>query len=415
MAPGARFPAVPSQNPVLPGPVWPGAAPAAALSWTRPAAPLAVGLVSDGSRGAPAVISEWTAEPGGPTGKEITKEGKQRTLEQMMSLKPGDDERTELSKRISWILRHGAKKVNVEIDAEGWVRVEDLLASEILAGTSEEKLLSVIQESNEQKTRYEVKEAPQGGRQVRAVSKSRRVSAAGRERRRRESDGGSGGEHPEREPHEPRELRRGGKGEDAGWWPQPGWSPEDGYRPGFRNDRATVGARYGEQPVRPGRQPEGAALGPPFQGGRGDRPRGRGRGKGRGEGEEGGKPEAPRERRWRVSQGQEAIVREAMAVDSEVVGTLHSGSIVAQIGEDKIMKNGIIRMLIESIEPQTGITGWATRSAEAAGGPIFFKPDRSNRERGDRADRGFGRSRGGKGFPPGKGKRPIGEGEAFDL
>ena len=26
-------------------------------------------------------------------------------------LKPGDDERTEISKKISWILRHGAKKV----------------------------------------------------------------------------------------------------------------------------------------------------------------------------------------------------------------------------------------------------------------------------------------------------------------
>eukprot|EP00434_Breviolum_minutum_P016229 symbB.v1.2.014301.t1/scaffold1034.1/size142864/14 len=31
----------------------------------------------------------------------------QRTLEQQMSLKPGDDERTEISKKISWILRHG--------------------------------------------------------------------------------------------------------------------------------------------------------------------------------------------------------------------------------------------------------------------------------------------------------------------
>lgn len=37
-----------------------------------------------------------------------------RTLEQQMSLKPGDDERTEISKKISWILRHGAKKASLE-------------------------------------------------------------------------------------------------------------------------------------------------------------------------------------------------------------------------------------------------------------------------------------------------------------
>ena len=35
-------------------------------------------------------------------------------------LKPGDDERTEISKKISWILRHGAKKVG-EL---GWVAEE---------------------------------------------------------------------------------------------------------------------------------------------------------------------------------------------------------------------------------------------------------------------------------------------------
>merc|ERR550532_493806 len=103
-----------------------------------------------------------------------------------MSLKPGDDERTETSKRISWVLRHGAKRVNVEIDAEGWVRVEDPLACEILQGSGEAKILSVIQESNAQKTRYELKDGPEGGRLIRAISKSRRNP--GRERRRREPD-----------------------------------------------------------------------------------------------------------------------------------------------------------------------------------------------------------------------------------
>ncbi len=31
---------------------------------------------------------------------------------QTARLKPGDDERTEISKKISWILRHGAKKAD---------------------------------------------------------------------------------------------------------------------------------------------------------------------------------------------------------------------------------------------------------------------------------------------------------------
>merc|ERR1719223_525965 len=176
----------------------------------------------------------------------------------------------------------------------------------------------------------------------------------------------------------------------------------------------------GEETMRPGRR-EG-----PMDGGKGvggDRRGGgfRGRGRGRGEDEAGKGGPGPegmgrmdlsqqnRQQRWRVIHGQEAIVREAVAVESEVVATLISGTIVIQLSEDKILKNGIVRMLVEAIEPQQGIKGWVTRSAEAAGGPVFFKPDRSSRDRNSI-------SRGGRGKGSlGKGKRAIGEGEGSFL
>merc|ERR1719261_2228635 len=73
-----------------------------------------------------------------PEGERRERGGK--TLEQQMSLKEGDDERTQISKKVSWILRHGARKVSIEIDSDGWVTFDDLLAHSIMAGVTEEKL-----------------------------------------------------------------------------------------------------------------------------------------------------------------------------------------------------------------------------------------------------------------------------------
>eukprot|EP00969_Alexandrium_andersonii_P163773 7238622-Alexandrium_andersonii.AAC.1 len=76
---------------------------------------------------------------------------KQRTLELIKSLEPDDDQRTGISKKVSWILRHGAQKVNVKMDAEGWVKVSDLLSCDILDDVTQETLMAVIVDSNQQK------------------------------------------------------------------------------------------------------------------------------------------------------------------------------------------------------------------------------------------------------------------------
>ena len=69
--------------------------------------------------------------------------------------------------------------------------------------------------------------------------------------------------------------------------------------------------------------------------------------------------------------------------ETDIVGTLMRNSLVAQVGEDKaglcfcvwcflkhvcllrrwqMLKNGIARMFIESIDPIPGIKGWVTRT-----------------------------------------------------
>eukprot|EP00913_Durusdinium_trenchii_P002410 g2226.t1 len=114
------------------------------------------------------------------------------------------------------------------------------------------------------------------------------------------------------------------------------------------------------------------------------------------------------------------IVRVGLGMETDIVGTLLAGSLVTQVGEDKIVKNGIARMFIESIEPNAGIKGWVTRSNETAGGPVFFKPDRGNVRGEPRGKEGkvgkgsqFGGEKGEKGKTDskGKGRRPVGEGE----
>mmetsp|Transcript_44719 Transcript_44719/g.100200 ORF Transcript_44719/g.100200 Transcript_44719/m.100200 type:complete len:616 (-) Transcript_44719:76-1923(-) len=453
-------------------------------------------------------------------------EGKnQRSLEQQMSLRPTDDERTEISKKISWILRHGAKtkKVNVNIDDNGWVNVNDLLHSDILGGTTEDKLLAMINESNVQKTRYEMEDDPNGGKRIRAISKSRRTAAARetreRERREREKKREEDAREREARDRETRERERQERDRDPvrepvrdnhrrrdqpGHWDEP-WQDgptyeqqvKDGFLPVYQGSKLVAMARENET-VRPGRRttPHGGkgqgfdpskgfdgkgADGKGFDGkgfdgkgfdgkgydmhkgdgkdrkGRGKDDKGKGKfgddgkgfyGKGDGYKGDGFKAEGHREDkeddahahvealkdryrgsrqlRWKACSEQDIIVRVGLGMETDIVGTLLAGSIVAQIGEDKMIKNGIARMFIESIEPTPGIKGWVTRSAEAAGGPVFFKPDevrpqpRSGKDGGGKSKGSHpqfpGGDRGDKGGKPadgkGKGRRPIGEGEA---
>lgn len=446
-----------------------------------------------------------------------------RTLEQQMSLKPGDDERTEISKKISWILRHGAKKVNVNIDEFGWVNATDLLNSDILGGTTEDKLLAMINESNVQKTRYEMEDDPNGGKRIRAISKSRRNLYARelREKERRERDKKRDEEAKEREQRErevsvreadvvltpdadpwiSREVRR--RDDTRGWWErEDGWQDgptyeqqiRDGFLPVWQGSRLVAMAKE-SQTVRPGRRAafigvKGFDHGKGHENGKGLGEKGdskgdsngkgyefkgdakgerKGRGKddhfqkgkdGKGKFGEDGKgfhgkgdgfkhdgfrhetkeEEHPvevgkgggggggdrygrgsRQQRWRAVNDRDIIVRVGLGMETDIVGTLLAGSLVAQVGEDKMLKNGIARMFIESIEPIPGIKGWVTRSAEAAGGPVFFKPDRGSsyiREpRGKEGKVGKGQYGGEKGEKgrneaKGKGRRPVGEGDA---
>lgn len=114
------------------------------------------------------VKGEEEIAPGKPK-----KTAKQRILEQVTSLSPEDDERAAASKKISWILRHGARKVALKPDEEGFVTVADLAKVEILDDLSEEKLMALIEVSNAQKLRYEIKDSPEG-KLIKALSKDAR-------------------------------------------------------------------------------------------------------------------------------------------------------------------------------------------------------------------------------------------------
>eukprot|EP00746_Dinoflagellata_sp_MGD_P119127 gnl/MRDRNA2_/MRDRNA2_55088_c0_seq1.p1 gnl/MRDRNA2_/MRDRNA2_55088_c0~~gnl/MRDRNA2_/MRDRNA2_55088_c0_seq1.p1 ORF type:complete len:459 (-),score=145.28 gnl/MRDRNA2_/MRDRNA2_55088_c0_seq1:364-1740(-) len=89
-------------------------------------------------------------------------------LLEVMALKSGDDERTMISKKLSWILRHGAKKAGLEVANDGWIKMADVMKVELMADIPEEKIRAVIEESNTQKKRYELTAE---GDCIRAISK----------------------------------------------------------------------------------------------------------------------------------------------------------------------------------------------------------------------------------------------------
>lgn len=105
------------------------------------------------------------------------KSNRQKILEQITSLDDDDDERATISKKISWILRHGAKKVNVKMTDDGWVKISDLNKVEILDEVPNVKLMSVIMESNNQKPRYDLVNSAEG-QWIKAISKVDRKAAA---------------------------------------------------------------------------------------------------------------------------------------------------------------------------------------------------------------------------------------------
>lgn len=341
---------------------------------------------------------------------QAAREKERRTLEQMMSLKPNDDERTIISKKVSWILRHGAKKVGLKIDDEGWVQLQDMLDLDIFEGIDEERLLSVVHESNAQKIRYELKDE-EGGVAIKAMSKDirnermKQARESARERPDRNNDyrytnGRSSNrgadergdlqedrsEYPTSRPERQNRFTRRVEAESGEHLrSNNGLTFEQqihqGYRPVYQGGSVVAMTRNSET-VKPGFKNQSA----PSNGKeRGPDEKGKGKGKRKGktgadeeigEAEDSGKGAS---RRWRVTPDLPVIVREGLSVRSDVVATLEPGTLVTQISEDKVLEKGIIRMRIEAVEPQAGVQGWVTRTAQSAGGPCYFRPERGHR------------------------------------
>ncbi|CAL1126665.1 unnamed protein product [Cladocopium goreaui] len=74
-----------------------------------------------------------------------------------MRVRETDDARTVLSKKLSYVLRHGAKQLDLSITNGGFVSVNELLAIRDLFGNVQaEDLLEVVESSNSEKQRYEL-------------------------------------------------------------------------------------------------------------------------------------------------------------------------------------------------------------------------------------------------------------------
>lgn len=114
-------------------------------------------------------------------------QAKRKTLEKTLGKRTStkdrddDDEFVIISKHISWILRHGAKRVNLNLDADGWVNLKDLIELEVMDNIAEEKIMQVIEESNKEKRRYEVEDTTDGGKRIRALTKVERKAGLRRD------------------------------------------------------------------------------------------------------------------------------------------------------------------------------------------------------------------------------------------
>ena len=77
---------------------------------------------------------------------------------------------------------------------------------------------------------------------------------------------------------------------------------------------------------------------------------------------------------WVVNPDNDATVRMEENVHSKVIYKLRPGTMVVQIGDEKVIDRGIIRMKVDFVEPSGSMTrGWVTRTAAAIGGPALFR------------------------------------------
>jgi len=88
------------------------------------------------------------------------------------------EERTAISKKVTWVLRHGIRRLGLDATGDGWVKLGDVLSTKILEDVTEDKVLKMIEATNVEKLRYEVKESD-GVKIIRAVSKIEREGVSG--------------------------------------------------------------------------------------------------------------------------------------------------------------------------------------------------------------------------------------------
>jgi len=127
---------------------------------------------------------------------------KDAIVTQVKSLSPDDDERTRISKLISWILRRGAGQANVKQDANTkWVKWSDLCVAEVLKEHSSDYLWQVVVDYNGQKLRYEISDAA-GGPWIRSYERAER-EAKGEMARKQQQQKDAGPDKGEKGGNEP--------------------------------------------------------------------------------------------------------------------------------------------------------------------------------------------------------------------
>jgi len=308
-------------------------------------------------------------------------------------IKPGDPLVTEISKKVSWILRRGMHTlVDVNVDFEGFVKVKDLLTTSQLKDYDYNTLIEQITISNEQKKRYDLKEDDDLDFRIRAT-KDRSDKKKREEREKREDawwESGSGygkgrdrrgeeyGVDKGRTPQEDvgnggyenswgttpqQDARSGGYGGSWGRIP----SNDDAESVGYRNawDERSVNEK--ERAVEEDRAWKGRGVQthqePPDWSSWIQEP----------------KDTSQIGKTWVVAHDvPKVIVRDDVSTDSPIKFTLLPGQVVTQIGPDEDMQwqGVIIRMEISFLDTATNTqcTGWVTKTAEACNGPRFFYP-----------------------------------------
>lgn len=91
-----------------------------------------------------------------------------------------DDDRTLISKNVSWILRRGARQAGVKQDSTTkWVKFTDLCKASVLKDYTPELIWQVIVDFNGKKLRYEINDADPNDKYIRAYKREQRKMLEG--------------------------------------------------------------------------------------------------------------------------------------------------------------------------------------------------------------------------------------------